>query len=155
MNTSVITFFVEGEPRAKQSFRSLGRRGGYTPARLKRWQNTVGWVAQIEMFKRGIMEPLEGNLSVELTFFLGNARRIDLDNLSKAVQDGLNKVCWVDDQQNITLAVHKYICRKRQGVLVKIEQNDRPLEITAEEAEEMIELYTAEINPILLEMIAA
>jgi Holliday junction resolvase RusA-like endonuclease len=133
-----ISFFVEGEPRAKQSFRSLGRRGGYTPARVKAWQTDVAWAAQLRMRALGLMEPITGNLTVELTFFLGTARRIDSDNLSKAVQDGLNGVVWEDDQQNIRLVVEKYICRGRQGVLVRITPSDRALEITQNTMESLL-----------------
>lgn len=142
----MITFFVEGEPRAKQSYRSLGRRGGYTPAHIKAWQSDVAWCAQMEMRRRGILEPMAVNLSVELTFFLGNARKVDLDNLSKAVLDGLNGVAWIDDKQNITLMLNKYVCRERQGVLVKIVETPWNIEISLERLKHIISLapYGAE-----------
>lgn len=38
---------------------------------------------------------------------------------------------WADDQQNISLVLDKYICREKQGVWVKVERNDRPVEIFA------------------------
>ena len=133
----MISFFVDSEPRAKQSFRVSGRGRGFTPARIKAWQAEVGWTAQLAMRNLGLFEPLEGNLSVELTFFLGNRRRIDSDNLSKAVQDGLNGIVWKDDQQNITLIINKYICRARQGVLVRVTQNERPLEISLDEMNDL------------------
>jgi Holliday junction resolvase RusA-like endonuclease len=136
-----IVFFVDGEPRAKQSFRAnRNGHGGFTPAYIKAWQSRVGWIAQQAIRKIGMLDPLEGNLTVELTFFLGDLRRIDLDNLSKAVQDGLNKVTWKDDQQNIDLILHKYVCRTRQGVLVKITENERPVEIGETEMNDMIGL---------------
>jgi Holliday junction resolvase RusA-like endonuclease len=136
----MITFFVEGEPRAKQSFRVSGRGGGFQPARIKAWQADVGWCAQLALRRLEMIEPMTGNLSVELTFFLGNSRRIDLDNLSKAVQDGLNNIAWIDDQQNISLTLNKYVCRERQGVLVKISQNLRPVEVGLEQMKSMIDL---------------
>lgn len=134
----MITFFVDGEPRAKQSFRASRRGGGFTPAYIKAWQSDVGWCAQMALRHMEVMEPIEGNLSVELTFFLGNSRRIDLDNLSKAVQDGLNNIAWIDDQQNISLTLNKYVCRERQGVLVQIAQNPRRVEISLREMKNMI-----------------
>ena len=149
-----ISFFVEGEPRAKQSFRVSGRGGGYQPARVKAWQADVGWCAQQAMRRLAMMEPIGDNLTVELTFFLGNARKIDSDNLSKAVQDGLNKVAWIDDQQNITLVLHKYICRECQGVLVTIKPNHRKVEVTLGEMKCMIGLanYGLEMPAAMLEM---
>lgn len=145
----MITFFVEGEPRPKQSFRSLGRHGGYTPARIKAWQKDVAWCAQMAMRRLEMVDPLEGNLSVDLRFFLGNLRRTDLDNLSKAVLDGLNGVAWIDDKQIINVSLRKYICREWQGVLVKIFENHRPsLEITRQQMKDMIGLAPLNLEPI-------
>jgi len=139
MTTSVVEFFVKGEPRAKQSFRaSKTGKGGFTPAYIKAWQSDVGWCAQKAIREIDMLDPLEGNLTVELIFFLGNYRRIDLDNLSKAVQDGLNHITWKDDQQNISLILNKYVCVDSQGVLVKISENSRPLEISLEDMNSMI-----------------
>ena len=144
-----IAFFVSGEPRAKQSFRaSRSGKGGYTPAYIKAWQSDVGWAGQQRMRELGFMEPIEAvSFTVTLIFFLGDARRIDLDNLSKAVQDGLNNIAWKDDQQNIRLVLDKYICRERQGVLVKIEPNSRPVEIDMEEMTVLI--LGAELEQVL------
>lgn len=150
MNKPII-FFVPGEPRAKQSFRVSGRGGGFTPARVKAWQGEVGWVAQQAIRQIGMLEPLQGNLTVELIFFLGDLRRIDLDNLSKAVQDGLNAVTWKDDQQNIRLVLDKYVCRTRQGVLVKISRNLRPVEIDEKAMAALIEEVSAEV--LVLELL--
>jgi Holliday junction resolvase RusA-like endonuclease len=128
-----ITFFVEGVPRAKQSFRASRNGGhGFTPAYIKAWQADVGWAGQQAMRALGLVDPFEGNLTVTLMFFLPDLRRIDLDNLSKAVQDGLNGVVWGDDKQNVCLVLRKYICRDRQGVLVQVEPNDRPIEVWGE-----------------------
>ena len=126
-----FTFFVQGEPRAKQSFR-VGNGGGFQSARVKAWQSDCGYAAQIAMRALEIYEPYpQGTrLTVQMIFFLGNARKIDLDNLSKCVSDGLNGVLWTDDQDNIRLVLDKYICRTKQGVLVRVMENTRPLEIT-------------------------
>ncbi|HJS17309.1 MAG TPA: RusA family crossover junction endodeoxyribonuclease [Anaerolineales bacterium] len=124
---SQLSFFVEGEPVAKQSFR-YSRRGSFTPARVKAWQGDVSLCAQLAMRQEGELEPMEGNLSVDLTFFLGNARRTDLDNLSKAILDAMNGVAWLDDKQVIRLTIHKFVCRERQGVVVHVEPNPWPTE---------------------------
>ena len=149
----MISFFVEGEPRAKQSFRVSGRGRGFTPARVKAWQSDVGWCAQMAIRRLEMIEPLEGNLTVELTFFLGNARKVDADNLSKCVQDGLNGITWLDDQQNITLIIHKYICREQQGVLVKIKENDRKAEVSLEEMKSIIDLARFDLYPVFPELV--
>lgn len=134
MKKSILTFFVKGEPRAKQSFR-VGSGGGYQSARVKGWQSDCGYAAQIAMRQAGMYEPLPKGtrLIVEMYFFLGDARTIDLDNLSKCVQDGLNDVLWHDDKDNVRLILDKYICRTKQGVLVRVIETDRPLEITEQD----------------------
>ena len=130
--TAVISFFVEGQPRAKQSFRVSGRGRGFTPAQIKAWQSDVGWTAQQHMRALGLVDPICGSLTVQIIFFLKTARRIDLDNLAKCVQDGLNGVVWEDDQQNVRLILDKYICRAKQGVFVQVSKNERLLEISEE-----------------------
>ena len=129
-----ITFFVHGEPRAKQSFR-VGNGSGYQLARVKAWQADCGYAAQQAMRAVEMYEPLPKSmrLTVQMIFFLGDARVIDLDNLSKCVQDGLNGVLWADDRHNIRLVLDKYICRTKQGVLVRVIENTRPVEISEPE----------------------
>ena len=128
--TTLISFWVEGKPRAKQSFR-VGNGVGYQSARVKSWQNAVGWEAQKAMRARGFQEPLAGHFTATLYFFMDNARRVDWENLSKCVQDGLNGVVWIDDKQSIRGVVDKYVCREKPGVFVRVESNDRPVEVSA------------------------
>lgn len=118
MNT--IAFFVPGEPRPKQSFRYSSKGGGYTEPRIKAWQTTVSCVA-----KENTNEPLVGDLTVHLSFILGNRRRVDLDNLSKGVLDACNGICWKDDMQITRLAIDKIVSKKEKdvGVLVVIHDN--------------------------------
>lgn len=137
MNTLPITFFVPGIPRAKQSFRVAGHGRGFTPARVKAWQSDIGWAAQLHMRALGMVDPLPGNLIVHLTFFLKNACRVDLDNLAKAAQDGMNGIVWVDDQQNVRLILDKYICRAKQGVYVEVTPCERVLEVDEEIVESL------------------
>lgn len=132
MNTPLISFFVPGVPRPKQSFRVAGRGRGFTPARIKAWQSDVGWAAQMAMRALGMVDPICGNLAVHLTFFLPNARKVDNDNLAKCVQDAMNGIVYKDDQYNVRLVVDKYICRARQGVYVTVDPCARPLEVDEE-----------------------
>jgi Holliday junction resolvase RusA-like endonuclease len=141
-----IIFFVEGQPIAKQSFkvgRVGGRVSGFTPARVKSWQSMVSYAAQLRMRSNGLLEPIADNLLVRLTFFLPDARRIDSDNLSKAVLDGLNRVVWNDDKQVVDLIITKYICRDRQGVLVQVYPNPRRMELSLDE----MDIFSAQAVP--------
>ena len=123
----MISFFVKGEPRPKQSFRVSGHGTGYTHPRVKAWQVDVASEADREMRSIGrFNQPYEtGYLAVILEFYLGNERRVDLDNLSKAVLDGLNGICWKDDRQVVDLHLRKFVMPKHEtskvGVQVVIE----------------------------------
>jgi len=115
-----IIFWVEGIPRPKQSF-DMQLRGerifGATPARVKAWQNAVAWKAKEVMQGR---PPTTEELQVQLTFTLPDRRRRDLDNLSKAVLDGCNKIVWEDDQQIFSLLLFKRIDKRNPGVHVHV-----------------------------------
>ena len=66
--------------------------GTYTPEVTQRWEQRVGWE-----FKRLYGTPkLSGPVSVRIEF---NQKRGDLDNLAKAILDGLNEIAWIDDSQ--------------------------------------------------------
>ena len=117
----VSNFFVPGKPRAKQSFRVTnknGRTGGFQPARLRSWQDSVGWEAKQAGFKPDNL--LTGEIGVSLTFYLPTLGKVDLDNLSKAVMDGMNGVVWEDDQQVIELRIRKFYRPALPGVSVRI-----------------------------------
>lgn len=114
-----ITIEVSGEPRPKQSFRYSSRGGGYTAAPVKAWQDTVAWEAKIAM--KG-MDMLSGYLSATMIFRLGNKRRVDLDNLSKAVLDAMNGIVYEDDTIVCKLKLYKMVVKKKDaGVSVVID----------------------------------
>jgi len=52
-------------------------------------------------------QPFHNQLSVDITFYNGNRRRRDLDNMAKLVLDALNKEAYEDDVQVIELTVRK------------------------------------------------
>jgi len=111
---STIAFSVLGEPVPKQSFR-IGKDGGYTDPRVKVWQDMGAASAMIAKNENQV-EIIDGPVTVAIDFYLGNRRRIDLDNLSKAVLDGLKGVIFVDDQQVIGLYLRKFIKKNAAGL---------------------------------------
>ena len=113
-----LSFDVPGEPRPKQSFRYSSRGGGFTAAPVKAWQDAVAWQAKIAMKGADMMS---GYLSVSLIFRLGNKRRVDLDNLSKAVLDAMNGVVYEDDTIVCKLNLNKMVVKKDAGVSVLVE----------------------------------
>lgn len=118
MSGTTFTLTVPGAPVAKGRPRFTKQGGAYTPAatRQAEWEIRAAWVA-----KYPDMAPLQGPLFLEVDFALPQPKGIplyrrhtaspskkpDLDNLLKAVTDGLNKVAFVDDAQVVQVVLRK------------------------------------------------
>ena len=61
-----ISFFVDGIPIPKQSYRAV-KGGGYTDPRVKAWANLVAQHAMIAMAGKDMML---GKVMIELQFYL-------------------------------------------------------------------------------------
>jgi crossover junction endodeoxyribonuclease RusA len=113
-----VIFLVDGIAIAKQSTRFDGHGHAHTSARVKAWQETVAWKAREVMAGR---EPLSGPVAMRLVFILHNHRRVDLDNLNKAVSDALNGIVYLDDNQVVNLHLVKHVMPKAHpGVYVEV-----------------------------------
>lgn len=100
----IISFSVQGNAVPKQSFKFRSGKGrSYQPARVKVWEEAVGWAAR----QAYSGEPLEGELSVTAIFHLAHKRVVDCDNLFKAVGDSLHGVIFVNDSQIVHLEIIK------------------------------------------------
>ena len=86
--------------------------GGYQPQRVTTWEHTVGWQAKEAMRER---EPITGHVAVRLVFVLKDNHVVDLDNLSKAVLDGLKGIAFGDDCNVVKLASGQTRISKRQA----------------------------------------
>lgn len=115
--TRKISFFVDGNPVPKQSYRAV-HGGGYTDPRVKAWQEKVADVASLNM--RG-KDMLTGLITIELQFFLSDKRRKDWDNLSKGVCDALNGIVYKDDSQIEQATIEKAYSKEEPGVYVLVE----------------------------------
>ena len=110
----MTSFFVSGNPVAKQSFRySSGH--GYTDPRITAWQAVVGYRAR-EVFT----EPIQGAVIVKMFFYMRDKRRVDLDNLSKAVLDACKNIAFGDDCNVTTLVLTKSVRKDNPGVLIVV-----------------------------------
>ena len=119
-DNNYITFFVPGDPVPKQSFRYTKNGGGFTDPRMKAWQDTVTILA-----KSYFHEPLKGNIRLMLVFNLRNRRKVDCDNLSKGVMDGLKNIAFGDDSKVTQLFILKYYNKALPGVRVWIKNLDK------------------------------
>lgn len=68
--------------------------------------------------------PSKNDFIVIINFFLPTKRRKDLDNLSKAVLDGLNGVVWEDDKQVIDIHLRKYHLKTHPGFYIALYEKD-------------------------------
>ena len=118
----MITLTILGQPFAKQRPRATKQGRVYTPAETVSFERTVGQIAA-QQFPAPITGPVK--LTIAATFqpakswskkktadHLGRAhtQRPDLDNIAKAIKDGLNRIAWADDSQ-----VAEMTCRKVWG----------------------------------------
>jgi crossover junction endodeoxyribonuclease RusA len=88
----MISFVVRGRAVPKQRAK-VGKGNVYTPDETRNYEEYVGWCA-----KSGGCERLSGNVGVEMVVYrVGKIG--DLDNIIKAVCDGMNGICYKDDRQ--------------------------------------------------------
>lgn len=133
-----ITFNIPGEPVAKGRARSFVRNGHvahYTPEKTARYENLVRLAAQQAMAGRA---PIEGpvhlvvhaSLSIPVSWSLKKQRaaavgeirptkKPDLDNIVKAIKDGMNGVTWRDDAQVVQVVASKAYGQPGVGVTVQ------------------------------------
>jgi len=83
----------------------LGQR--YTPKRYAEHRDALAWALR-EGYVHGGRGPLTVELGLWCTFARRTRRRVDIDNLAKAVMDAGNGIVWADDSQ-ITLLLARVI----------------------------------------------
>ncbi|OYT69445.1 MAG: hypothetical protein CFK52_13710 [Chloracidobacterium sp. CP2_5A] len=114
-HSRVWTLTILARPVAKGRPRLSARAGRvYTPARTRRYEAMIA----AEAHAMGV-RPAAGPVRVEAIFMFMRPRRStasvprpDLDNLVKAVMDGLNGIAWNDDSQVVTIAAEKHFGTK-------------------------------------------
>lgn len=100
-----MTFVIPDQPVGKGRPRVVNGHA-YTPERTRTHENKIVMLARNAMILSG-EEPFTGLVSISIWFYLPNHRsEPDIDNLIKAVLDGLNGVAYTDDKQ--VVAVHAY-----------------------------------------------
>lgn len=120
LDSPAIEIFVPGMPIAKQSFRMTWQNGkavGYQKQPVRSWQALVSASA----IQVAGMNPVLGRLSIVLEFFIPY-NKADIDNLSKAVLDGLQGIIFENDRQVFHLSAKKTITKEKLGVLIKVEK---------------------------------
>ena len=111
-----ICFTAHGNPVPKQSFRAKNNGHGYTPARVRAWENIVAWAAREAVAG---MQPLTEAVRVECDFYVADKRKKDCTNLWKAVEDACTTAgVWKDDDQVVDMHVRKHLVGRGEGRVV-------------------------------------
>ena len=130
----VVGFFVPGVVVAQGRPRAFAVRGGhirmYDPVKSKGWKHRVALFAQ-QARQDGM--PWDGPIALSLIFYLSRPKSVsikkrkhptvrpDLDNLEKAVKDGLTGILYVDDAQIVRTDCEKqYADGHPLGVAIKM-----------------------------------
>jgi len=91
----IATCVIHDNPVPKERVR-VTDHGTFTPAKTAAWEERVGWAYKGKAH-------FEGPVLVRLRFYRETHRTVDLDNLVKAVLDGLNGVAYDDDSQVVRI----------------------------------------------------
>lgn len=125
-------FTIPGTPFAKGRPRATRQGRIYTPAPTRSFERQVGQIA-MQHFPAPIDGPVK--LTVVATFEpaaswsgrkkrdhigRGHTQRPDLDNVIKALKDGLNRIAWADDSQVAAVEARK-LWGETAGTLVIVE----------------------------------
>jgi Holliday junction resolvase RusA-like endonuclease len=109
-------FVVHGEPRPKARPR-FGKGRAFTDA------DTVAYECKVAFYARAArVQKLSGPVVLGVNFYLGNKRRVDCDNLLKALKDALNGVAWGDDSQVVELHASKSVDPSDPRTVVTVEE---------------------------------
>lgn len=112
----MINFTIYGNPVPKGRHRSTRSGHSYTPQRTRDYEARVADAAMMANVR-----PLTGDVSLTVVFYRGSAHRCDLDNLVKAVSDGINGIAFVDDVQVVELHAMKQLDRDNPRAEVTVE----------------------------------
>ena len=112
-----LAFVIPGRPQGKQRPR-LGKGGCvYTPTATKKYERAV---ANWALVCRPRIWRLDWPIAVEVSCYFSDERCHDIDNVLKAVMDGMNGVLYHDDSQVVSASVSKAIDRSDPRVEVRV-----------------------------------
>lgn len=122
-STKSIHFTVQGKPVPKGRPRlSVSKKTGkshvYTPATTKSYESMVGWAARAAM--QG-SDPLLCKVAVKIDLY--HCNRLDIDNGAKSIMDGMNQICFKDDDQVVELTVRKFVVKEKLDERAEVEMD--------------------------------
>jgi len=111
---SQIEFTIFGNPVPKQRPRLGKGNRTFTPKKTKDWEKTVADYCGIATGGDGF----ECDVSVWIVFYRKDRVNVDLDNLIKAILDGMNKIAYDDDKQ--VVEIHAWLKYDRDNPRVEV-----------------------------------
>lgn len=112
----VVALTIPGEPRAKARPRHMKGGHSYTPKGTREFEALVAaaWDAESR-------PDAPACVRLDIDFYLGTHRRVDIDNLAKAIADGLNGRAYDDDWRIHDMRLRKfYTSRERARTEVRV-----------------------------------
>jgi crossover junction endodeoxyribonuclease RusA len=125
---SWVEFFVPGPPAAKGRPRLDSRRGHfYTPGKTASYEHQV----RVEALRATALarwpKPSQADrFSVAMHLCFADARRRDIDNVAKAILDGMKGVVFLDDFHVVKLLVRRLLSHPRPGALIEVYRGKEP-----------------------------
>lgn len=108
-------------PSVNHMYRRAGNRVVLSHE-VRDWRERAHWYLRLA----GIVAPLEGPVAVTVIAYRPR-RRGDIDNLAKAILDGLNGYAYEDDAQVVYLSMTRYDDARNPRVLVRVSRVDQEL----------------------------
>jgi len=88
----------------------------YTPEATRDYEALIRDAAALTWTQ----EPMKGPLSIQLTFYRADRRRVDYDNLAKSIADSLQGIVYHDDSQIFSALITKRIGCDRPRVEIVV-----------------------------------
>jgi crossover junction endodeoxyribonuclease RusA len=101
-------------PSVNHMYRRAGNRVVLSPE-VRAWRDKAHWYLRLA----GIVQVLDGPVAVSVLAYRPR-RRGDIDNLAKAILDGLNGFAYTDDAQVVYLSMTRYDDARNPRVLVRV-----------------------------------
>lgn len=136
MNQEILSWVVEGEPKAQPRPRAVsfhGRVRMYNPKTARAYKKSIGMVMHQVAEETETELPIAGHVFVDLLLYfkrpqrlcrkkdpdgeLWHIRKPDCDNVAKAVLDSISQWGGITDDKNVVgLTVYKKYVAKKNGI---------------------------------------
>lgn len=111
---------LTGEPKSTNNIYRYACRGNYPSMYMTKTGKDIKKQYQWEAKSQWKMNPLKGELTVNVILYFGTKRTHDIDNYSKILLDSLTDIVWEDDKQITELNIVKEYDKERPRIEVTV-----------------------------------